>query len=171
MKPPEWPVGLRAAGTLQPEPALERSHLGEAVAQTPAVQISCQDLTNAIWRFEPNHSSQAVEGSQEPSDDAGPELASARFMRFVQRPSFTRQPRAKARATDKRLGRSQLVRSGHAVDVSRGFALPRKRARLFIGLRRSRAGSFISRRSAVRGERPPNGSLAEASITERFSVQ
>jgi hypothetical protein len=50
-----------------------------AVAQTPAVQISCQDLTNTIWRLESNHSRQVVDGSQEPSRDAGLELADARL--------------------------------------------------------------------------------------------
>ena len=55
------------------------SDLAVAVAQTPAAQISCQDLTITIWRLESNHSSQVVDGSQEPSDDAGLELANARL--------------------------------------------------------------------------------------------
>jgi hypothetical protein len=51
----------------------------EAVAQTKAVQISCHDLTSTIWPFESNHSSQVVDAPQEPSDDAGLELAGARL--------------------------------------------------------------------------------------------
>ena len=59
---------------------------GEAVAQTPAVQISYQDLTSAIRRFESNHASRVVDGSQEPSDDVGPELIDARLCALYNAP-------------------------------------------------------------------------------------
>src|ERR1017187_1302702 len=67
----------------------------EAVAQTPAVQISNQDLTSAIRRFESNHASRVVDGSQEPSDDVGPELIDARLCALYNAPplcdSLTRE--------------------------------------------------------------------------------
>ena len=67
-----------------PGPAL--SQVGEAVAQTPAVRISYQDLTSAIRRFESNHASRVVDGSQEPSDDVGPELIDARLCALYNAP-------------------------------------------------------------------------------------
>jgi hypothetical protein len=51
----------------------------EAVAQTPAAKISCRNRTNTNWRSEPNQSSQAVEGSEEPAHDAGLEHTDARL--------------------------------------------------------------------------------------------
>jgi hypothetical protein len=51
----------------------------EAVAQTPAAEISCRNRTNTTRGAELNQSIQAAEGSEEAAHDAGPEHADARL--------------------------------------------------------------------------------------------
>src|ERR1019366_733771 len=78
---PRQPTAPSASGS-----AALRSLSPEAVAQTPAVQISYQDLTSAIRRFESNHASRVVDSSPEPSDDVGPELIDARLCALYNAP-------------------------------------------------------------------------------------
>src|SRR5665213_492589 len=121
----------------------------EAVAQTPAAQISCQELTSTIWRFESNHSSQVVDGSQEPSYDAGLELGDARLCASYNARPLCDSLAPKRSRSDARPRRPQIVRCGHAADPDSGARTEATARRERTSSARAGRGSGGTRGSAV----------------------